>query len=75
LMASDVAPGCACVIKLTTTPAVPIPAGAVVSRAPKTWIEGQLSRSMTSIGEARTCASIRRVIALDNILEAECKLK
>lgn len=31
------APGCACTMAWTMGPAVPMPAGAVVSRAPKTW--------------------------------------
>jgi hypothetical protein len=52
-------------------PAVPIPAGAVVSRAPKTWMGGQFARSMSSIGEASTCVNRRRMAAVDNIVKME----
>jgi hypothetical protein len=39
-MTSAVEPGCAFRMRLTTVPADPYPAGAVVSRAPKIWMLG-----------------------------------
>lgn len=39
-MASEVAPGKAPVMRLTTWPAVPKPGETVVSRAPKMWMDG-----------------------------------
>lgn len=63
-MASLVDPGYAFNTRLTTTLEVPYPAGAVVSRAPKTWTFGQLWRSSNAAsGEAPQCAKRRAVAA------------
>lgn len=79
-MASAVEPGYACRIRLTTVPAVPYPAGAVVSRAPKMWIWGhwRLARMAASTASASTgdpltsseCAVIRRkaILGVGHIL-------
>src|SRR4051794_27526105 len=69
-MASAVEPEYAPRMRLTTVPAVPYPAGAVVSRAPKMWVEGHwrlartaASTASPSTGEPLTsseCAVMRR---------------
>ena len=70
-MASDVAPGYAWRIRLTTVPAVPKPGDTVVSRAPNTWTWGQEDwRSWiagTSTGDPLTtseCAQMSRKAVL-----------
>jgi hypothetical protein len=55
-------------MRLTTVPAELMPAGAVVSRVPETWMAGRLWHSIQSIGEASTCTNIRKVAAVDNVL-------
>lgn len=54
------APECAPVIKFTTVPAEPKPAGAVVSRAPKMWMGAHDEFWRGSRGEARAIGRERR---------------
>lgn len=60
-LASAVAADCASEIGFTTTSKEPYPAGAIVSRAPKTWIFGQLWLDSSSKGDDRSSPMRRRV--------------